>query len=74
MADATMNLGIINSFEYAMELLKNPSVSEDFVIGNLMNYIVVASLFASLTNFEISTIIFIIKEQKKNRISLSDIN
>ncbi len=69
-----MNLGIINSFEYAMELFENPSVSEDFVIGNLMNYIVVRSLSVSLTNFKILTIIFIIKEQKKNRISLSDIN
>ena len=53
---------------------ENPSVSEDFVIGNLMNYIVVASLSVSLINFKILTIIFIIKEQKKNRISLSDIN
>jgi hypothetical protein len=59
-----MNLGIINSFEYAMELFKNPSVSEDFVIGNLINHIVVASLSSSLTAFEVSTIFFIITEEQ----------
>jgi hypothetical protein len=42
--------------------LENPSVSEDFVIGILLNYIIVASLSGLLTNFKISTIVLIIKE------------
>jgi len=43
-----------------------------FVISYLINYIVVASLPGSLTNFKISTIVFIY--EKKNLISLSDSN